>query len=376
MTNTMEPAREGRTPAVRGGSLRAEAVCKSYGLVKALDHVTIDVAAGEFLALLGPSGSGKTTLLMTMAGFEMPDSGRVLVDGRDVTNVPPNRRNLGMVFQRYALFPHMTLRDNVGFPLRMRGVAKDERDARADRVLATVGLEGYGSRLPSQLSGGQQQRVALARAIVYEPPVLLMDEPLSALDKNLRERMRLEIKHLQKSLGITVVFVTHDQEEALVMADRIAVLDHGKLIQEGQPRELYHRPNNPFVAGFLGETNFIAGTVTDRHADRTVIRLPTGGIVAGEANSDTSGEVTLSIRPEAIDIASVRPGAEALEGRLSEIIFAGSSTILLVDVGLPELINVRKPSSFGMGDLRDGAQVWLQWRPQDARAFAASPHKD
>jgi putative spermidine/putrescine transport system ATP-binding protein/mannopine transport system ATP-binding protein len=351
--------------------VRVEGVRKAYGSVKALDGVSIDVAAGEFLALLGPSGSGKTTLLMTIAGFEVPDGGTVLVDGRDVTHVPPNRRNLGMVFQRYALFPHMSLRDNVGFPLRMRGVPKAERDARADRVLATVGLEGYGSRLPAQLSGGQQQRVALARAIVYEPPVLLMDEPLSALDKNLRERMRLEIKHLQKSLGITVVFVTHDQEEALVMADRIAVLDKGLLVQEGGPRALYERPGNPFVAGFLGETNFLEGAVAERRADRLMVRLSNGATVPASLEGESAGAVRVSVRPEYIDLSAENLGEGAVEGRLAEIIFAGASTIYLVDVGLKEPVNVRKPSSFGLGAGREGDRVWLRWAPGDARAFPA-----
>ncbi len=256
--------------------------------MKALDGVTLDVAAGEFIALLGPSGSGKTTLLMTIAGFEMPSEGYVRVDGRDVTHLPPNQRNLGMVFQRYALFPHMNVRDNIGFPLRMRGLGEAERRKRAETALATVGLEGYGDRFPAQLSGGQQQRIALARAIVYEPPVLLMDEPLSALDKNLRERMRLEIKRLQKQLGITVVFVTHDQEEALVMADRIAVLDHGQLVQEGPPQALYDRPANAFVAGFLGETNFLPGVVGGTEPDGR-LRLANGALMAGRSTPGLAG---------------------------------------------------------------------------------------
>jgi spermidine/putrescine ABC transporter ATP-binding subunit len=229
---------------------------KSYGSVLAVRDVTIEVSPGEFLALLGPSGSGKTTLLMAVAGFDFPDSGQIEIGGEDVTWAAPHKRDLGMVFQRYTLFPHMSVLDNIAFPLRMRKVARAEREDRARAALKTVRLEGYGDRMPAQLSGGQQQRVALARAIVYNPKVLLMDEPLSALDKKLREEMQVEIKHLQRELGITVIFVTHDQTEALTMADRIAVLNFGELQQMGSPKELYERPASAFVAGFIGETNF------------------------------------------------------------------------------------------------------------------------
>lgn len=367
MTYSIQPV----LSKVRGGAVRVENVRRHYGGVKALDGVSIDVAPGEFLALLGPSGSGKTTLLMTIAGFEVPDSGRILVDDLDMTRITPNKRNLGMVFQRYALFPHMTLRDNVAFPLRMRGVSGAERSERADKVLSTVGLGGYGDRLPSQLSGGQQQRVALARAIVYEPPVLLMDEPLSALDKNLRERMRLEIKHLQKSLGITVIFVTHDQEEALVMADRVAVLDQGQLVQEGAPRALYEQPGSPFVAGFLGETNFMDGQKIEIEAKKAFIRLPTGAELPISPSEGLSGTIRLAVRPEYITIAGTKPQGPTLEGKLQEIIFAGSATILLVDAGLGELVNVRVPSSMDFTGLVEGGKVWLTWRPDAARAFSA-----
>ncbi len=372
MTNEASALR-GRPAALRGGSVRIEGARKVYGSVRALDDVSLEVAPGEFLALLGPSGSGKTTLLMTVAGFEVPDAGMITVDGRDVTTVPPNRRDLGMVFQRYALFPHMSLRDNVGFPLRMRGVATDERAARADRVLGVVGLEGYGDRLPSQLSGGQQQRVALARAIVYEPPVLLMDEPLSALDKNLREQMRLEIKHLQKRLGVTVIFVTHDQEEALVMADRIAVLDKGRLVQIGAPRELYEKPCNPFVAGFLGETNFLTGTVAGRDAaGAPALALQNGASVAGSpaVPLDEGARALLSIRPEQITLQAGPAAAGALGGRVAEVIYAGASTIYLVDVGTGAPLNVRRPSG-AEETLGEGTPVRVTWRASDARIFPA-----
>ncbi|MGL5448007.1 MAG: ABC transporter ATP-binding protein [Rhabdaerophilum sp.] len=360
-----------RTVSVRGGAVSVEGAKRHFGTVKALDGVSIEVAAGEFLALLGPSGSGKTTLLMTIAGFEMPDQGRIIVDGRDVTGFAPNARNLGMVFQRYALFPHMNVRDNIGFPLRMRGIAESERRNRAETALATVGLEGYGDRLPAQLSGGQQQRVALARAIVYEPPVLLMDEPLSALDKNLRERMRLEIKRLQKQLGITVIFVTHDQEEALVMADRIAVMDQGKLVQEGAPRALYERPSNAFVAGFLGETNFVDGSIEGRDGENGLIRLTNGALVAGRAPSGLAGKAKISVRPEYIAVHTRKPEGIAMEVRLQEVIFAGASTIVLADAGLAEPLNIRITSSAALDGRLPGDPLWLTWRAEDACLFAA-----
>ncbi len=363
-------ALRGRPAGPKGGAVRIEGARKVYGTVRALDDVSLEVAPGEFLALLGPSGSGKTTLLMTVAGFEIPDAGRITVDGRDVTAVPPNKRDLGMVFQRYALFPHMTLRDNVGFPLMMRGVPAAERAARADRVLAVVGLEGYGDRLPSQLSGGQQQRVALARAIVYEPPVLLMDEPLSALDKNLREQMRLEIKHLQKRLGVTVIFVTHDQEEALVMADRVAVLDKGQLIQIGAPRELYERPCNAFVAGFLGETNFLPGTVAGTDSGGLATLRVAGGAISGAAVAPlvAGTDALLSVRPEQIRLQAGPAADGALGGRVAEVIYAGASTIYLVDVGTAAPLNVRR-ASVAEDVLAEGTPVSVSWRAADARVF-------
>ena len=245
-----------------GTTVAIRALCKSFGPVKAVDSVDLDVAAGEFVALLGPSGSGKTTILMSIAGFETPDSGRIQIGGRDVTGVPPNKRDIGMVFQRYALFPHMTVAENIAFPLKMRDVNRRAAAAQVESALAMVRLEGYGGRRISQLSGGQQQRVALARALVYNPALLLMDEPLGALDKNLREEMQLEIKRLQKKLGTTVVYVTHDQSEALTMADRIAVMNEGRIQQYAPPKDVYDRPTNAFVAGFVGETNFVAGVIS------------------------------------------------------------------------------------------------------------------
>jgi len=247
---------------------------KSYGPATAVSGVSINVRAGEFLSLLGPSGSGKTTLLMMIAGFEAPTAGAIHIDDRDITELAPNKRNIGMVFQRYALFPHMSVADNIAFPLRMRRTPKAEIRRRVEAALALVQLEEYGGRLPSQLSGGQQQRIAVARALVFEPPVLLMDEPLGALDKNLREQMQIEIKRIQQRVGVTVIYVTHDQEEALTMSDRVAVLSEGRLAQVGTPIELYERSQTPFVASFIGKMNFIAGEIRGYDGDMVVVELP------------------------------------------------------------------------------------------------------
>ncbi len=248
-------------------SIRLEAVTKTYaGTVKAVDAITLDIAAGEFFALLGPSGCGKTTTLRLIAGFETPDFGRIVVGGRDLTDIPVHRRDMGMIFQSYALLPHRTVAENVAFGLRMRQVPRREIDTRVAAALAQVALTGLEQRRPAQLSGGQQQRVALARAIVIEPPVLLCDEPLGALDRKLRQQMQFELKQLQKELGVTLVFVTHDQEEALAMSDRIAVMNAGRFEQVGTPAEIYERPRTRFVADFIGEINIIDGTLGRRAA--------------------------------------------------------------------------------------------------------------
>ena len=235
-----------------------EDLTKIFGNVVAVDEISLEVRRGEFITLLGPSGSGKTTILMMIAGFQIPTSGKIFIEDEMVIYQPPFKRNIGMVFQSYALFPHMTVFDNIAFPLRMRKFKEKEISKSVARVLNLVELSDYGARYPKQLSGGQQQRVALARAYVYNPPVLLMDEPLGALDKKLREQMQLEIKHFHESLGITVIYVTHDQGEALTMSDRIAVMNKGRIEQMGSPTDLYERPSNKFVADFIGETNLIS----------------------------------------------------------------------------------------------------------------------
>jgi putative spermidine/putrescine transport system ATP-binding protein/mannopine transport system ATP-binding protein len=349
----------------RQGEVAVEALRKSYGAVEAVAGVSLRAEPAEFLALLGPSGSGKTTILMTIAGFEHPTSGQVLLNGEDATWLPAHRRNLGMVFQRTTLFPHMSVADNVAFPLKMRGVATADRRARAEEALVTVRLGGYGARLPHQLSGGQQQRVALARAIVYRPPVLLMDEPLSALDAALREEMRLEIKRLQKALGITVVFVTHDQAEALTMADRIAVLDHGRLQQVGTPTELYERPTSAFVAGFIGQASFLEGVAEADAPDGAVLQLG-GTALAGTAVGPirAGAQVRLAVRPE-----RVRPDAAGLAARVAETVYAGAETACLLE--LPGGATLRMRLGAGEAVPRPDEALAVAWRPEDARVFPA-----
>ena len=249
--------------ASRSADLEVEGLVKRFGEVVALDGVSLDIASGELLTILGPSGSGKTTLLKVVAGFETPDAGTVQVDGADITAMPPARRDIGMVFQNYALFPHLTVERNVAFPLEMRNVPRPEIERRVGEALGLVELQGYGQRLPRQLSGGQQQRVALARAIVFNPRLLLLDEPFGALDRKLRETMQLEVRRLQRRLGLTTIFITHDQEEALVLSDRIAVMNKGAIQQVASTTEIYERPANDFVADFVGESNIFHGTVTE-----------------------------------------------------------------------------------------------------------------
>src|SRR3954452_1129319 len=304
MTSTM--GRERAADVTRDGAVRLDGVTKRFADVLAVDDVTLDVDAGEFFALLGPSGSGKTTCLRMLAGFERPTAGRVYLGDRDVTDLAPFDRDVNTVFQDYALFPHMTVEQNVGYPLMVRKVDRKQRRDRVREVLATVRLEGFGERKPSQLSGGQRQRVALARALVGWPRVLLLDEPLGALDRKLREQMQIELKGLQREIGITFMFVTHDQDEALTMSDRIAVFNLGRIEQVGAPADIYDRPATSFVADFIGASNLVDGEPAQR--------------LFGDA-------APVSIRPERIRVASVdttpRPGEQVADGKLVDVVFAG-----------------------------------------------------
>ena len=321
---------------MKGAAVSLDQIVKSYGDVLAVQDVTLNVEAGEFLSLLGPSGSGKTTLLMMIAGFETPNAGRIELADKDITRLAPNKRDVGMVFQKYALFPHMTVAQNVAFPLKMRKQSRDEIAGRVAEALALVQLEGYGERMPAQLSGGQQQRVALARALVFEPPVLLMDEPLGALDKKLREQLQIEIKALQQRLGVTVVYVTHDQEEALTMSDRIAVMNEGRLTQVGAPIDLYQKPESPFVAQFIGKMNFLEAEFLggDRENSRVKIgECATLGVACplngAAARLEAGRRVQAAIRPESISVLPPGTGGtHAFRGVVDTAIFVGSYQVL------------------------------------------------
>jgi len=339
-------------------SIRLDRVTKRFpGGVVAVAGVELTVEPGEFFSLLGPSGCGKTTTLRMIAGFEEPDEGRVVIGGRDLTHVPVHHRDMGMVFQSYALFPHRTVAENVAFGLRMRKVAKPEADARVAAALAQVKLEGYEERRPAELSGGQQQRVALARAIVIRPPVLLCDEPLGALDRKLRQAMQVELKELQRALGVTLVFVTHDQEEALAMSDRIGVMNSGRLEQVGAPAEIYDRPRTRFVAEFIGEINLIEGTISGGRfaaADGRGLPAPAAG----------DGPAALALRPEKLRI--VAPGEGVIEGVVSDASFLGDQVLYSVALAEGRRLLV-KAGNPGTGALRrNGASVGLRWEPQDA----------
>ena len=327
-----------------GGASRSEAlpitirkVTKTYGKVFALDNVDLDVRSGEFLTLLGPSGSGKTTLLMVLAGFTRPDHGSVMFGDQEMVRTPPHKRDVGMVFQNYALFPHMTVAANVAFPLKLRKVPKDEARDRAEQALETVQLGGYGERRIDQLSGGQKQRVALARAIVFEPRILLMDEPLSALDKKLREHMQIELRHLHEQLGMTTVYVTHDQREALTMSDRIAVINHGRLMQLDKPRRLYDRPANRFVADFIGESTFLPVAISDGPVsdEGMPLQLADGG--------GNEGRRDLLLRPERLSILTGDPDPQmnVFKGRVTELVFQGESFLMYAKLGDGAELTVR-----------------------------------
>jgi spermidine/putrescine ABC transporter ATP-binding subunit len=358
--------------------LQLEAVTKTYSDVTAVERVTLGVSEGEFLTLLGPSGSGKTTTLMLIAGFLVPDAGRIYLDSRDVTNLPDFKRNIGVVFQNYALFPHMDVYRNIAFPLRMRHVPKTQIDQKVRSALETVGLRDYGNRYPRQLSGGQQQRVALARALVFDPPLLLMDEPLGSLDRNLREQMQVEFKRIQRELRVTVVYVTHDQEEALAMSDRVALMHAGRIEQIGTANELYERPESRFVAEFLGEANCLDGVVVacDRKA---IIDIGYGRTIEGNAsNLPVGSSATAVVRPERINIALAEDEAanglkksmseNVLRGVIVDETYAGATTKYAVALdGDSRSFLVRRLSRRnGSGcPLKRGTRVFLRWTSDD-----------
>jgi putative spermidine/putrescine transport system ATP-binding protein len=361
------PANAGRGLGVHSAPLELRGLTKAFGGTRAVHDLSLRIEAGTFLTLLGPSGSGKTTTLRMIAGFEEPTAGEIVVAGGVITDKPAHKRNIGMVFQQYALFPHLTVFQNVAYPLEMRRVSTTKIHARVEAALGLVRLGGFESRYPRQLSGGQQQRVALARAIVFEPPVLLMDEPLGALDKRLREAMQVEIRHLQKELAITTVSVTHDQVEALVMSDVIAVLDRGVLQQFGPPLELYRRPANQFVADFIGESNLLSGALAEGSGER-VFRTANGLLirVAETGGGHPAAGRSIVVRPEAIRLGAAAEGApNHYDAEVREALYVGDLVKyrLLVDSGDELVAKTLAPASSPYWSV--GEKITIGWDHQD-----------
>ncbi|WP_245322156.1 ABC transporter ATP-binding protein [Bradyrhizobium sp. LTSPM299] len=359
------PAGEPAEPSSRV-KLHVRGIAKAYGTSMVLKPLELKVVAGELLAVLGPSGSGKTTLLQIICGLVEPSGGRLIIDGRDETDNPADKRDIGVVFQNYALFPHLTVQENVAFPLQMRGMPAGKVRSSVEATLAMVGLSDFASRFPRELSGGQQQRVALARCFVYRPSLILMDESLSALDKKLRDSMRIEIKRLHRETGATIIFVTHDQEEALALADRICLMNDGRIEQLGRPEDIYERPANTFVADFIGASNLIYGTIAAGGRIETadgVLALPDGcAMPEGE-------QAALVVRPEKLQLCE--SADRLLCGRVEESIYAGSETRLLVRLPSDTVLTVRRGA--GLPPVAIGENVFMRWDRDQARLLADRP---
>tara|TARA_B100002003_G_scaffold230011_1_gene239836 strand:+ start:1297 stop:2382 length:1086 start_codon:yes stop_codon:yes gene_type:complete len=348
-------------------------VQKSYdGETLVVKDLNLGIGKGEFLTMLGPSGSGKTTCLMMLAGFETATYGEIKLDGRPINSVPPHKRGIGMVFQNYALFPHMTVAENLAFPLQVRKMGKDEIETRVKRALDMVQMGAFGGRRPAQLSGGQQQRVAVARALVFDPELVLMDEPLGALDKQLREQMQFEIKHIHEQLGVTVVYVTHDQSEALTMSDRIAVFNDGRIQQLAPPPDLYERPENSFVAQFIGENNTLDATIAERQGEYVKVEFVDGS--TGQAlavNCGGPGEKTrLSLRPERVSFAG--PEEWGVAGKVKELIYLGDHIRVRMEVLGNNDFVVKVPNASRHATLSVGETASLSWVAEDCRALDAA----
>ena len=355
--------------------VRFESVQKSYdGESLVVKDLNLDIARGEFVTMLGPSGSGKTTTLMMLAGFEAVTSGNIYLKDRLLNNVPPHKRNIGMVFQNYALFPHMTVRENLAFPLEVRKMLKADVDKKVQRALDMVQLGEFGSRRPAQLSGGQQQRVAVARALVFDADLILMDEPLGALDKNLREAMQYEIKHIHEQLGVTVVYVTHDQSEALTMSNRIAVFDDGIIQQLSSPADLYERPDNAFVARFIGENNRLMGQIQETKGERCHVKLDNGEMVkALPVNVGAVGErSTLSLRPERVTLGKAAKKLDnSFEGDVRELIYLGDHIRARISVCGDDEFIVKVPNASNHESISQGDRIQVGWSAEDCRALDA-----
>jgi len=356
----------------RGARVVYDGVTKQYGNLYALHPTSLEIESGEFFSIIGPSGSGKTTLLGVTAGFIPPTDGQILVDGRDLVGIPPFQRNIGMVFQNYSLFPHMTVAQNIGFPLRMRKLGRAEADERIKRMLGVVRLGGMADRYPAQLSGGQQQRVALARAAVYDPVLLLMDEPLSALDKNLREEMQREIKAFQQALGATVIYVTHDQYEASSMSHRIAIMNGGRVAQIGSPRELYENPRNRFVASFLGEANLFE---VRRHepapGNRTLVETGQGFRIQAAGSPPPGKGFVLCVRPERISVGEAKSAAaNQLTGTVSDVVYSSGTAHYRIRVAPDMEINQKIQAGSMARQFEIGETVHLTWDESDSQLIA------
>jgi putative spermidine/putrescine transport system ATP-binding protein len=352
--------------------VRFENVQKSYdGEILVVKDLNLDIDKGEFVTMLGPSGSGKTTCLMMLAGFEPATHGEIFLNNRPINTVPPNKRGIGMVFQNYALFPHMTVAENLAFPLQVRGMNRSEQQDRVKRVLEMVELPQMGGRRPAQLSGGQQQRVAVARALVFEPDLVLMDEPLGALDKQLREQMQYEIKHIHENLGVTIVYVTHDQTEALTMSDRVAVFDDGVIQQLSAPDSLYENPQNSFVAQFIGENNKLNGTVEKVSGELCTVRTEDGSLIeAHKVNVDKAGDrTTLSLRPERVEIDPPKSMKNTIEGTIEELIYLGDHIRVRMSVAGNDEFIVKVRNRADRRPLEEKQKTRIGWASMDCKAL-------
>ncbi|MFC6639278.1 polyamine ABC transporter ATP-binding protein [Sulfitobacter sp. JBTF-M27] len=359
-----------------GAFVAFDRVQKSYdGETLVVKDLNLSMPKGEFLTMLGPSGSGKTTCLMMLAGFETATHGDILLDGVSINNIPPHKRGIGMVFQNYALFPHMSVAENLSFPLEVRKMGKSERDEKVKRALDMVQMGSFAGRRPAQLSGGQQQRIALARALVFEPELVLMDEPLGALDKQLRETLQFEITNLAHELGITTVYVTHDQTEALTMSDRVAVFDDGRIQQLAPPDELYEKPENSFVAQFIGENNTLDGVVEEIKGDTCIVKLDSGDIIdAVPVNVSQVGErTTVSIRPERVEFNAERlqEGTHTLKAEVLEFIYMGDIFRTRLRVAGTDEFVIKTRNAPDQKRLKPGEMIEIGWLPQDCRALDA-----